>query len=225
MKLTPNGLKERRPWIDAGIRLPEYDVEAVREKTQEHPVWVHFGIGNIFRIFLGTAADDLIAQGLLDRGIICAETFDFEVVDKVYRPHDDLALCVTLFGDGTSDQRVIGSLCESVALRPGETAARARMKEIFSDPSLQMVSFTITEKATPCAAPTGSISDSYRKIWKTDRDRSAMPRQSLRRFCWTAGMPALLRLPWYPWTTFRTTARSSAMPCWRSQRHGRTGDM
>ena len=124
MKLTRNGLLDREAWNKAGIALPSYDTEAVRQKTLAHPVWVHFGIGNIFRIFLGTAADDLIAQGLLDRGIICAETFDFEVVDKVYRPHNDLALCVTLFGDGTSDQRVIGSLCESAALRPGETIQR-----------------------------------------------------------------------------------------------------
>ena len=146
MKLTPEGLKDRQAWLSAGIRLPEYDVEALRARTQEHPVWVHFGIGNIFRIFLGTAADDLITKGLLDKGIICAETFDFEVVDKVYRPHDDLALCVTLYGDGTSDQRVIGSLCESIALRPGDAGAWERMRKIFTDPSLQMVSFTITEK-------------------------------------------------------------------------------
>ena len=146
MKLIPEELKNRSEWAEKGIHTPAYDVEEVRRKTQEHPQWVHFGIGNIFRIFLGSAADELIEKGCSDRGIICAETFDFEVVDKVYRPHGDLALCVTLLQDGTSVQRVIGSLCESIALRKQDEQAWQRMHQIFADPGLQMVSFTITEK-------------------------------------------------------------------------------
>ena len=53
MKLTRNGIKEREAWKKAGIDLPGYDVEAVTEKAKKEPGWVHFGIGNIFRVFIG----------------------------------------------------------------------------------------------------------------------------------------------------------------------------
>ena len=53
MKLTWEGLKNRQEWEQAGIALPSYDAEAVAEKTKKAPIWVHMGIGNIFRIFIG----------------------------------------------------------------------------------------------------------------------------------------------------------------------------
>ena len=51
MKLTREGIKDRKVWEKAGISLPDYDVETVSEKARKEPVWVHFGIGNIFRVF------------------------------------------------------------------------------------------------------------------------------------------------------------------------------
>ena len=65
------------------------------EKAKENPVWVHFGIGNIFRVFIGGIADGLLEEGVLDRGITCVETFDYDVVDKIYDPYDNLGLSVT----------------------------------------------------------------------------------------------------------------------------------
>ena len=50
MKLSINGIKNTTDWEKAGIKLPSYDVEKVAEDTKKSPVWVHFGIGNIFRI-------------------------------------------------------------------------------------------------------------------------------------------------------------------------------
>ena len=146
MKLSLEGLKDRAAFEKAGIKVPAYDAAALAEETRRAPRWVHFGIGNIFRIFMGSIADDLIASGDLDRGITCMETFDFEVVDKIYAPYDNLALCVILHNDGTADKRVIGSLTEAIAARPGDKKARERIKEVFRDQGLQMVSFTITEK-------------------------------------------------------------------------------
>ena len=75
---------------------------------------VHFGIGNIFRIFIGGIADSLIEQGVSDKGITCVETFDFDVVDKIYEPFDNLVMAVTLKEDGSTDKRVLGSLTEAV---------------------------------------------------------------------------------------------------------------
>lgn len=146
MELTRRGISERDAWKSAGIQLPDYDVKAVAERTQEAPVWVHFGIGNIFRIFIGGIAHDLISNGLLDKGITCVETFDYDVVDKIYGPFDNLVLGVTLHGDGSTDKRVLGSLTEAIKAKADDPAAMARLKQIFTDPGLQMVSFTITEK-------------------------------------------------------------------------------
>ena len=146
MQLTYQGLSNRAEWEQAKIQLPTYDPQQVAQKTQASPRWVHFGIGNIFRIFIGGIADRLIQSGEMDRGITCVETFDYDVVDKIYHPFDNLVLAVTLHGDGRQDRRVLGSLTEAIKGSPDNTAAWSRLKEVFGNPELQMVSFTITEK-------------------------------------------------------------------------------
>ncbi len=145
MELTLSGVKKQEEWKNADIKLPAYDIEAVVEVTKKAPVWVHFGIGNIFRIFLGGIADTLLEQGEMDRGITCVETFDYDVVDKIYDPYDNLVLGVILHGDGRQERKVLGSLTEALKAQCKD-AAWNRLKEIFKAESLQMVSFTITEK-------------------------------------------------------------------------------
>ena len=81
MKLTLEGIKNTAAFQKAGILLPGYDVAAVSKKAMQAPRWAHFGIGNIFRIFIGGIADGLLEAGVLDRGLTCIETFDFDVVD------------------------------------------------------------------------------------------------------------------------------------------------
>ncbi len=146
MKLTLEGLKDRAAWEAAGVKLPSYDVAAVAENTKKAPVWIHFGIGNIFRIFIGGIADKLISDGETDKGITCVETFDFDVVDKIYAPYDNLVLGVTLKADGNIDKQVIGSLTEAIKAQSSDPEAWGRLKGIFADPGFQMCSFTITEK-------------------------------------------------------------------------------
>ena len=114
MKLSINGIKNTTDWEKAGIKLPSYDVEKVAEDTKKSPVWVHFGIGNIFRIFIGGIADSLLEQGVSDKGITCVETFDFDVVDKIYKPFDNLVMAVTLKEDGNTEKKVLGSLTEAI---------------------------------------------------------------------------------------------------------------
>mgnify|MGYP000615164525 CR=1 FL=1 len=48
----------------------------------------------IFRVFIGGIADGLLEDEILDRGITCVETFDYDVVDKIYEPYDNLGLNV-----------------------------------------------------------------------------------------------------------------------------------
>ena len=146
MRLTYSGLKDSAAWKSAGIDLPPYDPQALAEHTRKSPRWIHFGIGNIFRIFVGGIADSLIRSGLMDTGIICAETFDFDVVDKIYKPFDNLALAVTLHETGKTDKCILGSLTEALKAHPSDPDSWKRLTEIFTAPTLQLVSFTITEK-------------------------------------------------------------------------------
>ncbi len=163
MKLSLSGLQNEQAWADAGIALPAYDVAGLQKRTCEAPRWVHFGIGNIFRIFLGGIADDLIAGGWMNTGITCVEAFDYDIVDRIYAPHDNLCLGVTLHKDGSMDKRVIGSLAECLKADCGDAAGWSRLKEIFRVPGLQMVSFTITEKGYGLHKTDGSYLDSVRQ--------------------------------------------------------------
>ena len=81
-----------------------------------------------------------------DKGITCVETFDYDVVDKIYKPFDNLVMAVTLKEDGSTDKKVLGSLTEAVKAQSSVDAEWSRLKKIFASPQLQMVSFTITEK-------------------------------------------------------------------------------
>lgn len=146
MKLTMDGIKNREAWEKAGIQLLGYNVKEVSEKAKKEPRWVHFGIGNIFRVFIGGIADGLLEEGALDRGLTCVETFDYDVVDKIYTPYDNLGLSVILHGDGSREYKVLGSLAEAVKAQSSNETQWNRLKEIFTSKSLQMVSFTITEK-------------------------------------------------------------------------------
>ena len=156
MKLTLEGIKNRSEWEAAGIALPSYDIEKVAENTKKSPVCVHFGAGNIFRIFIGGLADTLISKGETDKGITCVETFDFDVVDKIYKPYDNLVLAVTLKADGSTEKKVLGSLTEAIKAQSYVAEEWNRLKEIFVSKELQMISFTITEKGYALKAADGT---------------------------------------------------------------------
>ena len=144
MKLSLNGIQDRAAWERAGIALPEYDVRAMREKTKENPVWVHFGAGNIFRAFLCAAMQRVLDSGASDRGIIACETYDGEIIDRAYTAYDNQSLVAVMRADGKVEKRVVASVAEAVK---ADEAGLARMREIFRSPSLQMASLTVTEKA------------------------------------------------------------------------------
>lgn len=157
MKLTWGGVQNETEWKKAGIILPGYDIEEVSSRAKQEPQWVHFGIGNIFRGFLGGIADTLIEQGEMDRGVICVETFDYDVVDKIYEPYDNLVLSVILHGDGRQERKVLGSLSEALKAQYDKSETWNRLKKIFTSESLQMVSFTITEKGYALKHADGSF--------------------------------------------------------------------
>ena len=154
--------EQKEQFEQQGFLLPQYDREAVIRSTKAAPAWVHFGAGNIFRAFAAHLQQDLLNQGLTDTGIIVAEGFDEQIIEKAYRPYEELSLYCMLKADGTVVSEVIGSVVESLVVRPG-TEDWDRLVEIFKAPSLQMASATITEKGYASSAP-GTLMDAITQL-------------------------------------------------------------
>ncbi|MDR2418332.1 MAG: mannitol dehydrogenase family protein [Treponema sp.] len=153
MRLNNLALQSREQWEKAGIELPAFDREAMIAATKEAPEWVHFGAGNIFRAFPAALQQKLLDAGLSKTGIIVAEGYDGEIIDKAYRPFDNLCIAVTLKANGSIQKKVIASLAESLRV----DSDFERLKAVFRAPSLRMVSFTITEKGYSLWGPDGRI--------------------------------------------------------------------
>lgn len=147
MELTRNSIKEQKELFEkVGYSLPTFDYEKVAKATKEAPTWVHFGAGNIFRAFQCNVLQKLLNNGTVEKGVIAVEGFDYEIIEKMYWPHDNLSILATLKADNTIQKTIVGSITESLVLDRANTSQYDRLKEIFAAPSLQMASFTITEK-------------------------------------------------------------------------------
>lgn len=146
MELSLNGLKDSKKWEAANIKLPQYDIKAMRDNNAKNPKWVHFGAGNIFRGYIANLADKLLEMGEADTGIIAADTFDYDIISDIYDKYDNLTLCVGLKADGNNIMNVVASVAEAIAADTDSESNFNRLKEIAANPSLQMISFTITEK-------------------------------------------------------------------------------
>ena len=158
MKLNLDSIRnEASAWTAAHVALPTFDIAAMRAQTRQAPEWVHFGAGNIFRGFIGSLSQRLLNAGLAQTGIIACDTFDYEVIDRIYAPHDNLTLNVLLNPDGTTTREVLAGVAEGVKANFADAAAKARLEEVFRAPSLKMVSFTITEKGYALRKPDGAL--------------------------------------------------------------------
>lgn len=140
MKLSLENLSQNLSW--KGYRLPQYDIQAARDYTKAHPVWLHFGAGNLFRAFPAVLAQRLLTARLSRAGVICCEGYDEELIDRCYRSCDHLSIVATVYPNGTVNKEVVASVTESLKMSEDED----RLRQIFTSPDLQMVSFTITEK-------------------------------------------------------------------------------
>ncbi|MDR1306012.1 MAG: mannitol dehydrogenase family protein, partial [Treponema sp.] len=155
MRLNSRELENREQWEKAGISLPQFDRAAMIRAAAEKPQWVHFGAGNIFRVFPAALQQTLLDQGTEKTGIIVAEGYDGEIIDRAFLPCDNLTLAVTLKADGTIEKKVIASIANALRLdKPGDFDT---LRQVFRSPSLQMASFTITEKGYSIKGPTGLL--------------------------------------------------------------------
>ena len=166
MKLNESCLADGREWEQAGFDLPKYDRAEMIRKTEENPFWIHFGAGNIFRAFQANVVQNLLNDKVLDRGLVVAEGFDYEIIEKLNRPHDDYTILVTLKADGTVDKTVVGSIAESRILDSHNEEEFGRLKEIFVKDSLQMCTFTITEKGYSLVNGRGEVIPAIQEDFK-----------------------------------------------------------
>ncbi|MBQ0165804.1 MAG: mannitol dehydrogenase family protein [Treponema sp.] len=145
-------------WSEKGIKTPKFDIEAMCAKTHEAPEWIHFGAGNIFRGFIAELQQRLLEAGLAETGIIAADTFDYEIIDRIYKPYDNMTLLVLMNHDGRLDKKLVASVSEALHADASDAAYWNRLKEIFRAPSLKMASFTITEKGYSLRGMDGNLS-------------------------------------------------------------------
>jgi fructuronate reductase len=142
--------------------------------TKKNPKWIHFGAGNLFRSFPAVIAQNLLEQGLENTGIVVAEGYDGEIIDKSLTPFDNLYLLVILKSDGTTEKKVIGSIASAHRIDKDIDY----LKQVFASPSLQMASFTITEKAYSLTVLGGALMP---EIAEDMKNGPANPRSPLGR--------------------------------------------
>ena len=173
MKLDNEGLRNQQEWLEKGYELPSFDREKMIENTKKAPVWIHFGAGNIFRAFQANVCQNLLNSGVMTQGLTVCEGYDYEIIEKMYLPHDSLSILATFKADGTIAKTVVGSIAESLALDESNIRSYDRLIEIFEQPSLQMASFTITEKGYSLVDGSGEL------LPAVSRDMHAGPDNSI----------------------------------------------
>ncbi|ADK30485.1 mannitol dehydrogenase family protein [Brachyspira pilosicoli] len=150
MKLNIENLNDKNFWENANIEVPKYNINDIRKNTAKKPTWIHFGAGNIFRGFIAAVADTLLNDSIIDTGIIAVDTHafgrddDYDMINKVYKPFDNLTLLASIKSNGDIDKKIIGSITD--ILHADFINNYDALKKIFISSSLQIVSFTITEK-------------------------------------------------------------------------------
>lgn len=152
MKLNLRDINNLPP----SYKLPNFDIFTMIDRTKKAPAWLHIGAGNIFRMLMAGVQQNLLNNGHVDTGIIVFEPYDESIIPLAFAPHDNLTLAVTLHANGVADTQVIASIAD------GLSCDLPSLCQVAANPSLQMISLTITEKgystdnicAKPCLAIT-----------------------------------------------------------------------
>jgi fructuronate reductase len=147
VKITDDYINDAKSFTDAGIEVPSnFNFEEVVARTTNAPIWLHFGGGNLFRCMQAAKQQVLLEQGLSDKGIILAETYDGQLVEEIYDKYQNRSLNVILRSDGSYTSELVDSVTEALWVNCEKYGAFERLYEIFTAPSLQLITLTVTEK-------------------------------------------------------------------------------
>ena len=155
-----------------GIKVPHFDQEKMKLATRKRPIWVHFGGGNLFRAFHAVIAQKLLNKNEMESGIIVAETYDEDVIQKVYKRDNDRHLSVVMKADNTFDKELIASVGESVYYNKDNKNGWEKLAIIFEQPSLQLVTFSFTEKGYKLDDGKGNLTKAARFDMANDPDKA-----------------------------------------------------
>ena len=161
-------------------------LQDIRNNTFAAPNWLHIGSGNIFRSFIADIAQKIIAKNGSNKGVIVADPYDGEIIEKIYKPYDNLFLSSILNPNGEFSLKLICSVTE--ALAPNLTQQDLdRFFHCFSESSLQIVSLSVTEKAYELYDINGNflpwlVNDLKNGINKANGILSLLLRGLLKRF-------------------------------------------
>lgn len=180
-------LNDGKKFIDNDIEIPKYDFKRVKEKTKENPIWVHFGGGNLFRCFHAKIAHDLLNSGDIESGIVVAETYDDQVINDIYHPYDNKMLQVVMKSDDSYQKTLIASVGDSIYYNYNNQDGWKKLKDIFENPSLQLVTMSITEKGYILTDMNGELTENAKKDINNDPEKAttnmgAIARLLLARF-------------------------------------------
>ncbi len=148
VKITDDYKQDEQAFTKAGIKVPTYSQAEVAKKTLAAPRWVHFGGGNLFRAFHAAIASHLIDAGKLDEGIIVVDTHDDSIIENVYKKFNNRMLRVITKADGSQDRELFAPVADAIYAGPvtDDTSSLEKLKDIFNQASLQLATFSITEK-------------------------------------------------------------------------------
>ena len=133
-------------WQDSGIELPGFDIQSMKEKTLASPRWMHLAPSNLYRGMIAPLQQELLESGAVDCGMVAVETHDRQVIDDIYRPHDNLSIRVVMYPDGRNDLMVIANIADALFADADNADDWKRTLDYLAGESLQMVSITCTEK-------------------------------------------------------------------------------
>lgn len=146
MYLSKKNLKSKL-WQDLGINFPQFDIPKVTNKTLLAPTWVHIAPSNIFRAMVAPLQQYLIECEESDTGIIAIETYDKEIIEKIYKPYDNLSIQVVMYPDGRNELSLVANIADAIFADTLEDInGWEKAINYFSKTSLQIVSVTCTEK-------------------------------------------------------------------------------
>ncbi|WP_125604890.1 mannitol dehydrogenase family protein [Lapidilactobacillus bayanensis] len=184
VKLLDNYLTDLDQFTEAGIAVPKYSQAEMVAATTQNPRWVHFGGGNLFRCFHAKVAQDLLNSRDLKSGIVVAETYDDGVIDQIYHPYNNRMLQVVMKQDGSYVETLIASVAESLYYNKQNTADWQRLCEIFEQPSLQMVTMSITEKGYQLTDINGELTAAARADIANQPDDAVTNMGAIARLLW-----------------------------------------